>query len=299
MKSKLIRILIVLCFVGMVVFGVIVFLGNHNVEQKAYLEITELKNDAKFDSLYRKASSVQSGYSGGQCPYADYTNKAIQTLNNGVDFYLYYLQDMDGMNKKDKDNLVDKYEKYVKAIEKAKSVLSKYEYYEANATSATGKQVAIHSAWFSMEYLRAFSKGYSFFVDLQEVVIDKVFNGKMFKNFAEIKVEASLAFANQSVNILVEKLDAKKGGNAISSASPQLAHISAKNFTMLNDYNKINPGQEYKDRGHATFVVNYNKISNARAFLTGPDDYIISHDKESTYATEAESFLYSAYGVVI
>ena len=99
MKSKLIRILIVLCFVGMVVFGVIVFLGNHNVEQKTYQEVTKLKNEAKFDSLYRKANSVQSGYGGGLCPYAEYTNNAITTLNRGIDFYLYYLQDMDVMNK--------------------------------------------------------------------------------------------------------------------------------------------------------------------------------------------------------
>ncbi len=305
MKSKLIRILIVFCFVGMVVFGVVVFLTNFNVESKVYSEITTIKNNAKFDSLYKSANSVQSTYtSSSVCPYVDFANDAIKYLNEGIDYYLYYFQDMSGMNKKEKDKIVKAYKAYIEKINDAKATLVKYESFESkqNPTANDQKNVAASSARFAMDYLTAFSKGYEVFVLLQDTVDQKVFDGNMYKSFTQIKYEMAANFVNNSVNKVVGLLESKaQTGNQLTYASPYslTSTKNPKNFSLIYDYSKLTDGYEFREQNHAKFVSNYNKISNPRAFLTDSTTYAAENSGESTYCTAIKTFLSSTYGIMI
>jgi hypothetical protein len=109
----------------MVAFGVIVLINNINVETKAYSQIAAMRNNAEFDNFYIRADRVKSTSSGDQCPYSAYANNATMLLNEGIDYYLVYLQDMDGMNRNDMNKLVKGYKAYIAQYNKAKRALLK------------------------------------------------------------------------------------------------------------------------------------------------------------------------------
>ena len=305
MKSKLIRILIVLCFIGMVVFGVVVFLTNFNVEAKVYSEITTIKNNTKFEALYKSANSVQSTYTSSTvCPYVDYANDAIMYLNEGIDYYLYYFQDMSGMNKKEKDKVVKAYKGYIEKINTAKATLVKYESFESkqNPTANDQKNVSASSARFAMDYLNAFSKGFEVFVMLQDIVDQKVFSGNMYKSFTQIKYEMALNFVNNSVNKVTSLLETKAtSGDPLAYSSPYslTSTKNPKNFNLIYDYSKLTDGYEFRDQNHAKFVSNYNNISNPKALFADSSTYIAENSDESIYCTAIKTFLSSTYGIMI
>lgn len=294
MKSKVIRIIIVLCFVGMVAFGVIVLINNINVETKAYSQIAEMRNNAEFDNFYIRADKVQSTAGGDQCSYTAYTNKATILLNEGIDYYLVYLQDMDGMNRNDMNKLVKGYKAYIAQYNKAKRALNQYENVKNNANAQT--QVASYSATFGIEYLLAYGKGYTFFMDLQNMVDKKVFDGKMFKSFTQINYEMSAIFVNNSKTTLVSNLEKKKTGGAIST--PYANSTYAKNFdTLYKAYeakNKVSIATELKTPTHAKFISDYNELKDVRAFLTDATTYIASNPREQA-AVDVKTFLTATY----
>ncbi len=300
MKSKLIRILIVFCFVGMVIFGVVVFLSNHNVESKVYTEITKIKNNADFESLYKDANSVQSTYgSSVTCGYVDYANDAIKFLNEGIDYYLYYFQDMSGMNKKEKDAVLTKYKDYIAAINSAKKTLNKYESFESKLSPTISDQTTMSalSAMFAQDYLRAYAKGYEVFVELQNLVDKKIFGGKMFKSFTQVKYEMAANFVCNSINSVVAKLGPKtEDGASLPYASPYGFDKNAQNFNYIYNYKKLTDGYELREQNHAQFLINYNKISNPRAFLSDSTTYIATNSDEATYCTAVKTFLGTTYG---
>ncbi len=298
MKSKLIRILIALCFVGIAVFGVIVFLGNHDVEKKAYAEIIAMRNDTEFETLYSKAAVVDKDYNGANCDYAIYTNNAVKELNAGIDYYLNYLQNMNGMNKNDKDSLVNQYTAYINGIKNAKTAYQKY-FNFANALNPTPNdkaQVSVQSANFVKEYLKAFGEGYKFFINLQNIVDTKVFSGKMFKSFTQISYEMGTTFVNQSINDVTNELEKKINEKAYRT-TPYLASAYANNFNILFNANasktKITPGNEMKNSTYANFIVNYNKLGDIEAFLVDCDTYIANNSSDQA-APVVKAFLTNA-----
>ena len=116
MKSKLIRVLIVLCFVGMATFGVVVFLSNHNTAQKTYEQIITIRDNAKFDNFFTKADGIKASFSGDQCKYVDYINDATKELNEAIDYYLFYYQNLNNVNKTQSDELLGIYQEYIEQI---------------------------------------------------------------------------------------------------------------------------------------------------------------------------------------
>lgn len=307
MKSKLIRILIVFCFIGMVVFGAVVLLTNFNVGDKVYIEITTIKTNAKFDALYKRADSVQSTYASDTvCPYVDFVNDAIKFLNEGIDYYLYYFQDVSNMNSADKNNILKAYKEYIEKINTAKSTLAKYESFESktNPTINDKTNVAASSARFAMDYLIAYSKGYEVFNILQDTVNRKIFGGDMYKSFAQIKYEMASIFVNNSadeiVSLLKTKAETGQNSSELGSGPYTLTSIKdPKNFFLLYQGNKLTNGFEFRDQNHSKFVSNYDKISNPKAFLTDSSTYIAENDSESSYCISIKTFLKTTYGIEI
>lgn len=296
MKSKLIRILIILCVIGVVTFGVVAFLVNHNVEQKAYSEIATIRNNTNFEKFYKNADNTKSKYGGDQCPYVKYVNDATKDLNTGIDYYLNYLQNMSGMNKNGKTALVDKYRDYISAINEAKVARSKYDTFNSkpSPTDNDKKQIAIQSANFARTYLLAYGKGYQFFSMLQDIVDSKVFGGNMYKNYTLIKYEMESVFVNQSINKLVGELE-KKMLNKSFSATPAYASTAASNYNILHS-KEVSSSLELKSSSYANFINNYNKITDVRAFLADSKTYIANNDKEVA-ARDAKNFLSSTFGL--
>ncbi len=296
MKSKLIRILIILCVVGVVTFGVVAFLVNHNVEQKAYSEIATIRDNTDFEKFYKNADNTKSKYGGDQCPYVKYVNDAAKDLNAGIDYYLNYLQNMSGMNKNGKTDLVNKYRDYISAINDAKAARSKYDTFNSklSPTDSDKKQIAIQSANFAKAYLLAYGKGYKFFTTLQDIVDAKVFGGNMYKNYTLIKYEMESVFVNQSINTLVGELE-KKMLDKNFSTTPAYASTAASNYNILHS-REVSSSLELKSSSYANFINNYNKITDVRAFLADSKTYIANNDKEVA-ARDAKNFLSSTFGL--
>ena len=294
MKSKIIRIIIILCFVGMVAFGVIVLINNINVETKAYSQITKMRDNAEFDNFYIRADKVKSTSSGDQCPYSAYANNATILLNEGIDYYLVYLQDMDGMNRNDMNKLVKGYKAYIAQYNKAKRALNQYENVKNNVNAQAN--VASYSATFGMEYLLAYGKGYTFFMNLQNMVDKKVFKGNMFKSFTQINYEMSAIFVNNSKTTLIANLEKKIAGGAIST--PYANSTYANNFNILykanQSGNKVSVTTELKTPTHAKFVSDYNALKDVRAFLTDATTYVANNPREQA-AVDVKTFLTATY----
>ena len=293
MKSKLIRILIILCVVGVVAFGVVALLVNYNVEQKAYNEISTIRDNADFDKFYRNADGIKTSHSGGQCSYVKYVNTATRDLNDAIDYYLNYLQNMSGMNKNDKTDLVDKYRAYISAINDAKTAKSKYDTFNDSTKEDDKTQVAVQSANFAKAYLLAYGKGYKFFITLQDIVEQKVFGGDMFKSYTLAKYEMESVFVNQSINKLIGELE-KKIINKSYTSKPESASVYANNFNILNK-RTVSAVQETTST-YSKFLANYNKISDVRAFLADSKTYIVNNEKE-TSASSVKTFLRDTLGL--
>lgn len=294
MKSKLIRILIALCFVGVAVFGVVAFLANYNVESKTYSEIATIRDNTEFDAFYAKAENTLLAYgSTTKSSYILYINDATKELNSAIDYYLNYLQNMSGMNKNDKDSLVNKYREYISAINEAKTARKKYESFANKVSPSTSdkSQVAIQSANFAKNYILAYSKGYNFFATLQDMVDQKVFGGNMFKSSAMIKYEMESVFVNQSVNTLVGELEKKIAGKT-HTADPYSASSYANNFKLVKaNTTVLTEATELKNSTCANFMINYNSLKDIRVFLVDSSTYIANNSSEKTTATSVKSFL--------
>ncbi len=300
MKSKLIRILIVLCFVGIATFGVVVFIGNFNVEEKVYSEVTKLSNSVDWNNFDIKAQSVKVSFENKntQCAYVAYVNKATKELNKSIEYYLQYFRNMNGMNKNQKDDLVQDYEEYISAINKAKSLLRKYEsFYNKDHDSLSSHDKASikeYSARFAIQYLKAYGEGFDFFISLQNMVDKKVFGGNMFKNYTQISYEISAILVNSSRSKLTAQLEIKKAGSGVFTSSPYSADVSANNFNKLMSETKITSATEYTTSDNAKFLTSYNQISKPTEFFKDRATYIASNSSEASAAAFVKNYLTSA-----
>lgn len=295
MKSKLIRVLIVLCFVGMATFGVVVFLGNHNTAQKTYEQIITIRDNAKFDNFFTKADGIKASFSGDQCKYVDYINDATKELNEAIDYYLFYYQNLNNVNKTQSDELLGIYQEYIEQINEAKRIYERYVSYvnKQSPNSNEQAQVGVQSAYFAKQYLTAYSKGYSFFIKLQDLVEEKFYNNNMFKSFRQISYEMGAVFVHQSINPLVAQLE-KKIAMSSYITTPETVSNFAKNFIILNTSIEsgtyINDTTEYRNQTYAKFISDYNKLKDAEQFLIDSTTYIASNPTDSV-ASAVRAFL--------
>ncbi len=306
MRSTVLKVIIIIAFVGILGIVGIVLINNHNVEKKGYSTIVEQNKSIKMNLLTDRSGLVSTTYGGAADEYAIYTTKSFLYLNEGIDYYFNYFDNMPKMSRADKDKLVDLNAAYIKQCKKAIKSLDVYftiaSKGSAQITPGEKAQLSALSAEFMTEYVNAYDKGTAYFKALQKAVEKSVYKSNYQKDFTSISYEITNFYAQRSISFVKENMAKRISGN---TASPLTYSVNVQNFLKMYDKIKANqvitPSNEMSNSTYATFVSNYNKI-NGLKLLEDPTIYLASLKPETQIVASAvKSFLSSGenYGLSI
>lgn len=306
MKSTVLKVIIIVAFIGIISIIGIVLINNHNVEDKGYKAIISQNNSIDMDLLTQRAGNVSASYNGSPDEYAVYTTKAFLYLNEGISYYLNYFDNISGMSRNTKDELVKLNEAY---INQTKIALNKLDIYlsiaskpSSEITSIEKAQIPALTSAFIKEYVNAYSKGSVFFKELRQSITSLVYGNNYYKDFTQISYEITNIYADKSINFVKENMEKRSRGENVDSIYNS---VNISNFLKIYDKVKssqiITPSNEQTNYTYSTFINNYNKI-NATKFFDDTTTYIAGlNDDLKASANNVKAFLTNSsyYGLVI
>ena len=150
MKNVLLKIIIVIAFVGIFVVGGILIIKNRNVDLMAYNTIKIKSEEIKIDELSKNALKVKDSYDGALDIYANTVYAMIYNTNLGIDFYLDYLVNIRTISRGEQDMLIEKYLAYGDAVKKAEEAYILYDktYKEADVGESIRKNITANAGTF-------------------------------------------------------------------------------------------------------------------------------------------------------
>ena len=177
----MLKILIVVSFIGIIVFVCIAIFNNQNISYEAYSYIAYTHKSTDFKSLQNNIkNNVKSAYGEGADSYVNYINTAITELNEGIDYFIDYLAYEDGLTKGEQDKLINLYDDYLYMFDKVDSDYKSYvdAYEEARVqveNDYEGSDVALNKlkSWgyiLVSDYTGCYTNGSKFFKYLVEMV---------------------------------------------------------------------------------------------------------------------------------
>ncbi len=302
MKSKVLKFIIIIAFVGIIAVTGIVLINNHNVEDKGYKSIVEQNVSIDIDSLILNAGGVKKAYGASAAidEYATYLAKAFSYLEEGIDYYFNYFDNVKGMSRQAKDDIVKLHSNYIASLKVAKNALGEYNSLANMSTSiitnAQVNQVPALAATFIKQFANAYAEGVKYF-DMLSHEISKLVYGLEYKDFTMISYEMCSVFVNKSISFVKQTMESRVAG---SSGQPLSASVHAQNFLKVYEATKaktkITPSNELINQTYYNFVSNYNKI-DGRKLLDDSATYIASLAEEQKLAANAvKTFLTSSTG---
>ncbi len=299
MKSKVLKAIIIIAFIGIIAVVAIVLMNNHNVEDKGYKAIVEQNKSIDINAMMLNASGVKAKYHDvTPDDFAVYLTAAFEQLDEGISYYFNYFDNVKGMSRQAKDDLVKLNKAYIDQLKVAKTALSEY-YILVNDPLITAdqvNQVPARSANFLKEFSNAYAKGSEYFRRLSQEIRQLVFKSNV-KDFTMIAFEMGDIFAAKSISFVKQNMEARIAGRP---DQPTTANTSIQNFLKL--YNKlqnntsVTPSTEMVNETYYNFIQNYNKIDGAK-LLDDQATYIASVDADTKAAANAvREFLQSAVG---
>ena len=179
----LLKIILVISFIGIIVFVAFAIINNQNISYEAYNYISNAYSKAEFDSFKNDVSTnMKSSYNGDVDQYALYINSAINEINAGNKFFLNYLASEKDLTKGEQDklrNLFDNYLSHFNATKKAYDdyitayLDADYQYnYNYDNSSVALSIVISKCIYFVERYTDCYLSGSEFFRYL-EILVEK------------------------------------------------------------------------------------------------------------------------------
>lgn len=188
MKNTLLKIIIVIAFVGIFVVAGILFIKNRNIDCMAYNSITMEMKETDFEGLSEDAQVVRESYDGALDDYSQAIDAMVQNLNMAISFYMDYLVNIKTVSRGEQDMLIEKYFAYTDKIDETRTALDLYleNYEKANIEESIRKNITANNGNYVKTYTTAFGKGSEFFRSLVNIVNKYSYNGKPVYNYHEL-----------------------------------------------------------------------------------------------------------------
>ncbi|MBR1985020.1 MAG: hypothetical protein IKA31_04690 [Clostridia bacterium] len=268
----LLKILIVVSFIGIIVFVGIAIFNNQNIAFEAYSYIAYTHKSTDFKTLQNNiTNNVKADYYDSEMDsYAKYINTAITELNAGIDYYIDYLVFEDELTKGEQDKLINLYDSYLGMFSKVNEDYKSYKdaYEEARVqveNDYEGSDVALNKlkSWgfiLVRDYTGCYEKGSEFFKFLVEMVDTYDQNssglysytgqGYMIKNgLVDYSLEFVLYNINERVNGRTHQANARS------------------NALVENFYDFVSTSKKFTDKSTVTntnlrvFINNLNQLN--------------------------------------
>lgn len=302
MKNVLLKIIIVIAFVGIFVVGGILIIKNRNIDSMAYNTIKIKIKETDFSGLSKDAVNVKDSYDGDDDPYVITVSAMILNTNNAIDFYLDYLAGIKTISRGEQDLLIEKYLAYSAEIANSEKVLEMYEttYETANVEESARGQVVSIAGSFVQAYLKAYEAGSDFYKSLVEIVDKHAHSGKREYNFKEFGLNMCNALADNCVDIIKENM-AKRISEQSNANLDDILNSSCYsdylNFIVKsNDYTR---NKTYMNIEFDAFLVKCKDVDFVKV-VTQKSEYTDTlTDEKQTMAEEIIDFIEAKFGVVV
>jgi len=176
------RIVMVLSFIGAFVFVSIAVVTNQGIEFESFSYISRKSDETDFSEFEENVTSnVKLIYGASNDDYTEFLAKACGEMNEGIDYLLDFLATQSDLQKGDHNTLIDSYDAYLQKFDTAKDAYDEYISSYAKAEETSGATYACNlvissEKVLSTAYAECYKSGSVFFKNLVNVVREYSFD---------------------------------------------------------------------------------------------------------------------------
>ena len=302
MKNVLLKIIIVIAFVGIFVVGGILIIKNRNVDLMAYNTIKIKSEEIKIDELSKNALKVKDSYDGALDIYANTVYAMIYNTNLGIDFYLDYLVNIRTISRGEQDMLIEKYLAYGDAVKKAEEAYILYDktYKEADVGENIRKNITANAGTFVTTYLDVYKANSEFYKSLVEIINKYSHNGHRDYNFIEFRLHMINALSDNCVSVIEENMQKRIN----TGSNTGLVDIqNAQCFTDYRDFaikaNEYEVSKTYMTIEFDGFLIKCRELDIVK-LITEKSDYVKTlSEEQNVIAADVLAFINSKFGIAV
>lgn len=292
MKSILLKLLIVATLFGAIIITTILLVDGKDTEKKTYEVIKSEQQTVDIDKIITESRTVKN--STGALDYNEYSrlvSSSMKELQEGIDYYLNYIPQLDELTNKNRKNLVELNETYVEYI---KVAVKRYDYYKelANATSPNTQAIRGASADFTLAFNEAYQKGMILLNELVDVIEKDAYDDYASKSWVYISFESVNILGSKLSEDVATQMQAQKTGGTVVALTNNSKYQLFTQLVQMYDTER-ETAKDMSVLSYSTFVNNYNKIKNVTSFWVDPVAY------RATLTGEANEKEYTAVNGVI
>lgn len=267
--TLLLKIILVISFIGIIVFVAFAIINNQNISYEAYNYVSNAYLQTNFDSLKNNVNAnMKSSYNGEVDEYAKYINSAINEVNKGSKYFLNYLSVEKDLTKGEQDKLRSLFDNYLSNFNKALNAYNDYitSYQDADYqytnnfdNSSVALSIVISKCVYFVErYTDCYVSGSQFLKYLVDIT-----NKYSFQNCFSYKEQAYLikvGIVDNTTNYVLENMKNKKENRAYNT--------NVRDNDLIDCfYDFLGKEQNFKEENLITnsnfqqFVLNLNSLN--------------------------------------
>jgi len=252
--TKILKFMMVLSFVGALVFVGIAILTNQGITYQSFEYISEVRSKTDFSEFEDNVHlNVRSSYGASGDNYAEFIADSSRELNSGIDYFLNFLSVETNLTKGDHNTLMNGYDNYCLSLDEAQDAYDKYMKAYASVESGIYAQNLLlrYEEFFVKKYLACYQAGSDFFKDLVSTVSEHYFEGKGLNYACQrylIKVGLSDFACNTMLDLSREAFDASdlklSFENFVTNEANYADSDIVTNSNFLNFVSTLNKGRK-------------------------------------------------------
>lgn len=223
----ILKILVVVSFIGVIVFVSIAVINNRNITYEGYNYVCHTRDKTDFKTLQANIETkVKVEYGAGSDPYAIYINDAVRELNIGINYLLDYLAFQEKLTKGEQDKLIGGYNNYVESFNSTQSSYNSYMamYDEITRLSSEGKNTAsekdnlkIRGVVLVEIYAECFKLGSEFFKNLLNLIKTYTLPNGSYMNYTMQTHIIKVGLVDYSLEFVKANMESKRTGSAVAN----------------------------------------------------------------------------------
>ncbi|NCB48129.1 MAG: hypothetical protein EOM55_00640 [Clostridia bacterium] len=180
--TVMLRIIMVMSFIGAFSFVGIAIVTNQGIEFESYKYIIKKFDETDFSAFESNVkANVKLTYGSSNDKYTDFLANACAELNEGINYFLDFLAIESGLQKGDHNILIDGFNDYLQNFDKANDAYDDYMSAYSKAEDTSGATYACNlvissEKMFSDAYLKCYKSGSLFFKNLARIVREYSFD---------------------------------------------------------------------------------------------------------------------------
>ena len=283
--SVILRIVMMLSFLGIILFVSIAILNNQNISYEAYNYIYNEKSKVQVEAFTELVdANVDLDLSGSDDPNVTLISNCLNQTSLGIDYFLDYLAFEDELSKGEQNNLISQFNSFVNYFNKSRTSLNKYLEVYKLAVEQFGESAIVQYLYevkliFIEDYLNCYKSAQILFESLVDCAKNYTFNTCNF-TYHDLTFILKFTLAKASINEVFVK-------NVLPNSS---SLVSSFYYYSTVGYLKYSDSQLLTNEDFGDFVMGLNSLNIYRLF-SDYDNYINSLSSDfKVIAQETKDF---------